>query len=214
MCFVFVGVLLCVRTLRGRRGFTQQPENSKRAHLRPRRFKTPPKFHEKTPRETQKERNGGKKGKKKREILGPPPSGPHPFGAPPFRTPPHFSGQSRFGQSRSQPRCCPKLTNKGISASPCSPPSPCWSVWVSPASSSEVRGRLRMEYPRVCLAKSQFGCRFDQSWFRPRDHVVQHVKGFFCVVNTVHTLTSELQWLAIAFEASRRSVFGSEREKI
>ena len=36
-----------------------------------------------------------------------------------------------------------------------------------------------MEYPRVCLAKSQFGCRFDQSWFRPRDHVVQHVKGFF-----------------------------------
>ena len=56
------------------------------------RFKTPPKFYEKTPRETQKERNGGGKGKKKREILGlhpfgAPPSGPHPFGAPPFGAP-------------------------------------------------------------------------------------------------------------------------------
>ena len=42
------------------------------------------KFHEKTPRGTLKERNGGGKGKKKREILGLPPfrgptlSGPHP----------------------------------------------------------------------------------------------------------------------------------------
>ena len=51
------------------------------------RFKTPPKFHEKTPRETQKQRNGGGKGKKKREILGPPPIGSPPFGAPPFRGP-------------------------------------------------------------------------------------------------------------------------------
>ena len=32
-----------------------QPENSKREHLTARRFQTPPKFHEKTPRESQKE---------------------------------------------------------------------------------------------------------------------------------------------------------------
>ena len=38
--------------LRGRRGFTRYPENSKRTG--PRRFKTPPKFHEKTPRERDK----------------------------------------------------------------------------------------------------------------------------------------------------------------
>ena len=42
------------------------------------------------PRETQKQRNGGGKGKKKRENFGPSPfwaptlSGPHPFWAPPF----------------------------------------------------------------------------------------------------------------------------------
>ena len=34
----------------------------------PRRFKTPPKFHEKTPRETQKQRNGGGRGKKTRNL--------------------------------------------------------------------------------------------------------------------------------------------------
>ena len=45
------------------------------------RFKTPPKFHEKTPRETQKQRNGGGKGKKKREILGLPPFEAHPSGS-------------------------------------------------------------------------------------------------------------------------------------
>ena len=33
---------------------------------------TPPKFHEKTPRETQKERNGGGRRKNKNEILGGP----------------------------------------------------------------------------------------------------------------------------------------------
>ena len=47
-------------------------------------LKTPPKFNEKTPRETQKERNDGGKGKKKREILGLPPFGAPPFGAPLF----------------------------------------------------------------------------------------------------------------------------------
>ena len=35
----------------------------------------PPKFHEKTPRETPKERNGGGKGKKKSKILGGPAEG-------------------------------------------------------------------------------------------------------------------------------------------
>ena len=51
------------------------PENSKRAHFRVPAFKTPPKFNEKTPRETQKQRNGGGKGKKKSEILGCPAEG-------------------------------------------------------------------------------------------------------------------------------------------
>ena len=75
------------------------------------RFKTPPKFHEKTPRETQKQRNGGGKGKKKREILGPPPfgapprgptlrgptlRGPHPSGPHPLLGGPHPSGPHFF----------------------------------------------------------------------------------------------------------------------
>ena len=38
--------------------------------------------------ETQRERNGGGRGKEKREILGPPPSGSHPSGASPFGAPP------------------------------------------------------------------------------------------------------------------------------
>ena len=37
--------------VRSRRGFTPQPEISKRAHLRAPALQTPPKFHEKTPRE-------------------------------------------------------------------------------------------------------------------------------------------------------------------
>ena len=59
----------------GRLGFTRQPE-SPNVHIsgfRP--SKTPPEFNEKTPRETQKERNGGGKGKKKSEILGGPAEG-------------------------------------------------------------------------------------------------------------------------------------------
>ena len=39
-------------------------------------------FHEKTPRETQKQRNGGGKGRKSAKFWAPHPSGPHPFGAP------------------------------------------------------------------------------------------------------------------------------------
>ena len=98
---------------------TRQPENSKRAHFRAPALQTPPKFHEKTPRETQKERNGGGKGKKKREILGtlrgptlrgPTLRGP-PFGAPLFlglgpptlrgpTLPPFGAGLAKVGQLR------------------------------------------------------------------------------------------------------------------
>ena len=49
-------------------GFTQQPENSKRAHLSAPALQTP-KFHEKTPRERRERKLWGE-GKKKREILG------------------------------------------------------------------------------------------------------------------------------------------------
>ena len=82
-------------------------EPSVPVHLRPRRFRTPPKFHEKTPRETQKERNGGGK-KKKAQNFGPPhPSRPPPFRDPTLRGPvwashpsvPHPRG-SGVGQSR------------------------------------------------------------------------------------------------------------------
>ena len=98
-------------------GFTRQPENSKRAHLSAPAFQTPPKFHEKTPRERRKKENCGGRGEKTREMLAlptlrpphpsvPPPFGPPtpraltlslptfsgfghpPFGAPPFRAPP------------------------------------------------------------------------------------------------------------------------------
>ena len=47
----FSGLAKCrvkPRRLCGRRGFTQQPENSKRAHWRVPTLQTPPKFHEKT----------------------------------------------------------------------------------------------------------------------------------------------------------------------
>ena len=54
----------------GRRGFTRQPENSKRAHLRVLVFKTPPKFNEKTPREGRKERNFAAGQGKKRAKFG------------------------------------------------------------------------------------------------------------------------------------------------
>ena len=72
-------------------------------------YKTPPKFHEKTPREGRKERILRREREKKREILGlhpsgptfsgfgPPPFGPHPSG--PHPSGPHPSGPtfSRFG---------------------------------------------------------------------------------------------------------------------
>ena len=66
----------------GRRGFTRQPENSKRAHLRSRRFRE-------TPRERRKNEFSGGREKKARNFgpptLRPPPFGPPPFGPPPLR---------------------------------------------------------------------------------------------------------------------------------
>ena len=59
-------------------------------------LQTPPKFHEKTPRERRKNEISGGREQKKREILGPPPFGPPPFGPPTLRAPsppgPHPSG--------------------------------------------------------------------------------------------------------------------------
>ena len=73
---------------------------SKRAHLSAPALQTPPKFHEKTPREGRKERILWREREKKREILGFPPFGAPPFGPPPFR-PPTFSvfGPPPFGAS-------------------------------------------------------------------------------------------------------------------
>ena len=58
-------VCVCVR-----RGFTEQPENSKRAHLSAPALQTPPKFHEKTPREIQKERKQGREREQKARNFG------------------------------------------------------------------------------------------------------------------------------------------------
>ena len=67
---------------------TRQPENSKRAQLRVPALQTPPKFHERTPREGKKNENcGGRREKKARNFV-PPPFGAPPFGAPPFGPPP------------------------------------------------------------------------------------------------------------------------------
>ena len=59
---------------KSRRGFTRQPENSKRARLS-RPSITPPKFHETTPKRGRKNENCGGRGKKKSEILGCPAEG-------------------------------------------------------------------------------------------------------------------------------------------
>ena len=52
--FVCVSVCCCVLVW-GRRGFTRQPENSKRAHFRTPALQTPPNFNEKDP-QVRKER--------------------------------------------------------------------------------------------------------------------------------------------------------------
>ena len=118
--FLKTGTLKCARlgsrivvwnpggpTRPGRRGFTRQPENSKRAHLSAPALQTPPKFHEKTPRErTTNEISGGRE-QKKREILGSPPFVPPTLRALPLRAPPlraptkNKIGQMRSGQIRS-----------------------------------------------------------------------------------------------------------------
>ena len=104
--------------IHSRQGFTRQPESSKRAHLTgPRRFKTPPKFQEKTPREGRKERILRRESeKKKREILAPPPTlraptlwappplGSHSSGPPLFLfLGPHPSGSHPSGPHPSEP---------------------------------------------------------------------------------------------------------------
>ena len=53
--------------------YTPQPENSKRAHLSVPALQTPPKFHEKTPRERRQNEISGGREQNKREILGSPP---------------------------------------------------------------------------------------------------------------------------------------------
>ena len=76
------GLLVKLWSRFSRRARTRQPENSKRAHFRAPALQTPPKFHERTPRERERRKKivaGG--GKKKREILGHPPFGAPPFGA-------------------------------------------------------------------------------------------------------------------------------------
>ena len=65
----------CARS-QGRRGFTRQPENSKRAHLSAPALQTQPKFHEKTPRDGRKARILRRESEKKTRNFGPHPSGP------------------------------------------------------------------------------------------------------------------------------------------
>ena len=75
--------------------------NSKRAHLSAPALQTPPKFHEKTPREGRKERimwrERGRKNAKfwAPTLRGPHPSGPHPSGPQPSG--PHPSGPHPLG---------------------------------------------------------------------------------------------------------------------
>ena len=65
-------------------GLAHDSPRTPNVHIsRPLRFKTPPKFHEKTP---QRDTERAKRWKKKREILGPP-----RFGAPPFRSSTFFT---------------------------------------------------------------------------------------------------------------------------
>ena len=111
--FLSLSKCLLVESLRGRRGFTRQPENSKRAHLSAPALQTPPKVHEKTPREGRKERILRKKARKfGPPTLWAPPFGPHPLGptlpahtirAPtPLDSPPHAHPVP--GQQRDHPR--------------------------------------------------------------------------------------------------------------
>ena len=93
------------RWLWGRRGFTRQPENSKRAHFSSPAFQTPPKFHEKTSKRGKTERKLWRAREKKNAK----------FWAPPFGSPtlwgPSFQGlgarwakrlKHQFGKSATQ----------------------------------------------------------------------------------------------------------------
>ena len=89
---VSLGVFSLILVFLARLG--SRAKNSKRAHFRTPALQTPPKFHEKTPRETQKERILWREREKTRDILGtlraptlraptlPPPFGSSPFGPP------------------------------------------------------------------------------------------------------------------------------------
>ena len=59
-------------------------QNSKRAHSSPPALQTPPKFHEKTPRERKRAKMGRRRGKKARNFVLPTLRGPTPFRAPTF----------------------------------------------------------------------------------------------------------------------------------
>ena len=72
-----------------RRGFTRQPE-SPNVNFKVPALQTPRKFNEKTP----------KRGKKKREMLGPTVGTPTHSGFPPLPDPPTLVGQIRSGQIR------------------------------------------------------------------------------------------------------------------
>ena len=77
---------------------TRQPENSKRAHLSDPALQTPPKFHEKTPREGRKERILWRERGKKARNFGPPTlRAPHPSGPPTLRGPPPFGAPHPSG---------------------------------------------------------------------------------------------------------------------
>ena len=67
------------------RGFTRQPENSKRAHLRVPALQTPPTFHERTQQREKKERKMWWEREKKARNFGLPPFRAPTFGAPPSR---------------------------------------------------------------------------------------------------------------------------------
>ena len=103
--------------IRGRRGFTRQPENSKRAHSRAPALQTPPKFHEKHPERNKKSEMVAGEGTKARNFR--PPTLPHFYlgvgrcSVFLWKTGKCWNskiGQSRFGQSQ-PPQFWPKSVN-------------------------------------------------------------------------------------------------------
>ena len=119
--FLKAGTLKCAhlgsRRPRSRRGFTRQPENSKRAHLRAPALQTPPKFHEKTPREKEERMKFPEGERKKRaKFWAPHPSGPQPFG-PQLGHP--VGWRLKRGETALQPRkCSPQHVEANCSSLP------------------------------------------------------------------------------------------------